>query len=467
MINWAIRSALVEVTDMGTKEYCEANGVEYDPNYDAHLITGWKNVIADFHNEKEDATVADNAWFSASAVIPMTLHEVITKESYDKMSDEEKAAKDYAPYDVKYYTDVTEDVYKKIDKYEQKKYTAVEVDGKTMYRLFITEKEYEALSTAKKGEYTKYDIEYYERFSLWGLPQEQTFNMMFYRADIFNELGIEPPKTWDDLYAIIGVLQSNNMEIAMPTALGGLQMFLYQMGGDQYSNGGQTISFDENLSISAFEMLCNFFQSYKFPVAYDFSNRFRSGEIPMGILAYTSYTQLSVFATEIKGMWEFVPMPGYLDPVTGEINNDSTSGSSGLIMLKGAKDRNVTYDAWKFMVWFTSSSAQTDYASEVTAVLGTESKHPTANKKSLYELPWTSSERDNLASQFENLVGIPEYPGSYIIGRYVNFAFLDVYNNNADPVVAIQEYVVTINAELTRKRQEFGLAYKEISYSNS
>jgi hypothetical protein len=44
-------------------------------------------------------------------------------------------------------------------------------------------------------------------------------------------------------------------------------------------------------------------------------------------------------------MWEFVPMPGYLDPVTGEINNDSTSGSSGLIMLKGAKDRNVTYDA--------------------------------------------------------------------------------------------------------------------------
>lgn len=466
-INWAIRSALVEVTNMGTEEHCAEIGETYDPFFDAHVITGWKNVVGDFHDLPEDATVADLASFSASAVVPMTLHEVITKETFDELSEEEKAAKDYIPYDVKYYIDITEEEYKRVDRYERKNYTEIEVEGKLMYRRFISEKEYLKLTTDEKNRFKKYDVEYYERFSLWGLPQEQTFNMMFYRADIFNELGIQPPKTWDDLYAIIGVLQSNNMEIAMPTSLGGLQMFLYQMGGDQYSNGGQTIALDENLSISAFEMLCNFFQSYKFPVAYDFSNRFRSGEIPMGILAYTSYTQLSVFATEIKGMWEFVPMPGYLDPVTGEVNNDSTSGSSGIIMLKGAKDRNVTYDAWKFMVWFTSSGAQTNYASEVTAVLGTESKHPTANKKSLYELPWTSSERDNLASQFENLVGIPEYPGSYIIGRYVNFAFLDVYNNNADPVVAIQEYVITINAELTRKRQEFGLAYKEISYSNS
>ena len=463
-INWAIRSALVEVTDLGTEEYCVENGYEYDAQFDSHIITGWKNVVADFRDESYDATVADVASFSASAVIPMTLHEVITANSYDALSEEEKAG--YNPYDVKYYTDITEDEYKDVDKYEKKYYSTVEVDGKTMYRRYISTAEYEALSASEQKAYTKGAVEYYESFSLWGLPMEQSFNMMFYRADIFNELGIEPPKTWDDLYAIIGVLQSNNMEIAMPTALGGLQMFLYQMGGDQYSNGGQTIAFDENLSISAFEMLCSFFQSYKFPVYYDFSNRFRTGEIPMGIMAYTSYTQLSVFATEIKGMWEFVPLPGVYDPETGVTNNVSTSGTTGIIMLKGAKDRDVVYDAWKYMVWFTGSEAQSDYASEVTAVLGTESKHPTANKKSLYELPWTSSERDNLAEQFDNLVGIPEYPGSYIIGRYVNFAFLDVYNNNADPVVAIQEYVVTINAELTRKRQEFGLAYKEISYSN-
>ena len=471
-INWAIRSALVEVTDMGTQSYIDEYNAErgltgdkamvYDRQYDAHYITGFNNVVRDFRNEPQDETDKTNASFSCAAVLPLTLHEVITTESYDAMDDAEKKA--YVPYDVKYYHEISIADYNKLTEVVQEEYSPVK-DGTTTlaYRKYITDKEYAALTSDEQKSFVKDSIRYYEKFSLWGLPQEQSFNMMFYRADIFNELGIKPPETWDDLYAIIGVLQSNNMEIAMPSSLGGFEMFLYQMGGDLYSNGGQTISLDENLSIYAFETMCNFFQSYKFPIAYDFSNRFRSGEIPMGILGYTSYTQLSVFATEIKGMWEFVPLPGW----KSASNNASTSGSSAIIMLKGAKDRDVTLNSWKFMVWFTSKSAQSTYASEVTAVLGTESKHPTANKEALKELPWTSAERDSLLAQFDNLVGIPEYPGGYIISRYVNFAFLDVYNNNADPVQAIQEYVVTINAELTRKRQEFDLAYKEVSYSNS
>ncbi len=466
LINWAIRSALVEVTDMGTEEYCAENGYEYDPQYDAQYITGFSNVIAAFRGEEEDDNVAENAWFSASAIVPITLHEVIDASKYDSLDADLQAR--YTPYDVKYSSSISLEEYDQLDKYEKKNYTEFKAEnGSTRYRFYISEKEYKKLDASEQGEYTREKVEYYEKFSLWSLPQEQTFNMMFYRADIFNELGIEPPKTWDDLYEIIGVLQANNMEVSMPTSLAGFQMFLYQMGGDLYSNGGQTISFDENLSIDAFETMCNFFQVYKFPIAADFSNRFRTGEIPMGIVSYTSYTQLALFATEIKGLWEFIPLPGSVDETTGNINNDSTSGTTGLIMLKGAKDRDMTWDSWKFMSWFTSASAQSNYASEVTAVMGTESKHPTANKKALFELPWTSSERDNLVSQFDNLVGVPEYPGSYIISRYVNFAFLDVYNNNADPVSSIQEYVVTINAELTRKRQEFGLAYKEVSYSNS
>ncbi|MBQ9467586.1 MAG: extracellular solute-binding protein [Clostridia bacterium] len=467
VINWAIRSALVEVTDFGTKEYCAEHGYAYDQAFDAQYITGFANVVREFRNEQQDETDASNASFSTAAMVPITLHEVITKQSYDEMDDAKKKA--YDEYDVKYYFDVTPEEYDKVEKYLKKYYAAIKDEaGHTVsYRYYISAKDYNELPASEQGKYKRNPTEYYEKFSLWGLPQEQSFNMMFYRADIFNELGIEPPKTWDDLYAIIGVLQSNNMEIAMPGSLGGFEMFLYQMGGDLYSNGGQTISLDENLSIEAFETMCNFFQQYKFPIAYDFSNRFRSGEIPMGILGYTAYTQLQLFATEIKGMWEFVPLPGIKDSQTGAIHNQSTSGSSAIIMLKGAADREVTYNAWKFMVWFTGRTAQSTYASEVTAVLGTESKHPTANKDALKELPWTSAERDNLLAQFDNLVGIPEYPGGYIISRYVNFAFLDVYNNNADPVTAIQEYVVTINSELTRKRQEFELAYKDISYSNS
>ena len=45
-------------------------------------------------------------------------------------------------------------------------------------------------------------------------------------------------------------------------------------------------------------------------------------------------------------------------------------------------------------------------------------------------------------------------PGSYIIARNVEFAFLNVYNNDAVPSEALQDYTNTVNAEFTRKREE-------------
>ena len=71
-----------------------------------------------------------------------------------------------------------------------------------------------------------------------------------------------------------------------------------------------------------------------------------------------------------------------------------------------------------------------------------------------------------MRTQFQNLKGTPEYPGGYIITRYVDFAFLDAYNNGTDPVDALLDNVVNINSELSRKRQEFGLPIYEEVYGN-
>ena len=48
-------------------------------------------------------------------------------------------------------------------------------------------------------------------------------------------------------------------------------------------------------------------------------------------------------------------------------------------------------------------------------------------------------------------------PGGYIVARYVEFAFLAAYNDDADPVESMLDYIDAINSELTRKRGEFGL----------
>ncbi len=300
---------------------------------------------------------------------------------------------------------------------------------------------------------------------LYGLPETQSFSMMFYRADVFKELGIEAPKTWEDLVAILPVLQNNNMQVALPSQLGGLNTFLYQMGGDLYADNGQKVSFEDNTTLSAFEYMCEFFSQYRCPYTYDFANRFRTGEIPMGIMDYTAYTQLSIYATEIKGLWEFVPMPGWMsvnEEGVATVNNTSMSGVSAMIMIKDeTRTKEQEKNAWTFMTWFVSENNQSAYANELTTLLGTMSKHSTANVRALESLSWTTNEYKNLMSQFNNLSAVREYPGGYIISRYVSFAFLAVYNENADPVDSLQSYTVEINKELTRKRREFNMKVAE------
>ena len=284
----------------------------------------------------------------------------------------------------------------------------------------------------------------------FALPETQTFPMLFYRKDILSDIGVEIPKTWDDIMAMVPVLQFNNMEVGLPNDY---NIFLYQMGGDLYADDGMRVNLDSNLALEAFNKMCNMFTAYSLPYEYDFANRFRTGEMPIAISSYTSYQQLTVFATEIAGLWEFVPMPGIVDE-EGNINNVSVATISTIVMLAGTDKPEA---AWKFMDWFVDKDYQANYANEIVAILGSAGMHATANIEAIAELPWTATEYENLMLQFNNLAAIPNYPGNYIIGRYTGFAFLAAYNDKKDPVDTLLGYVPIINKEISRKRAEFDL----------
>ena len=292
----------------------------------------------------------------------------------------------------------------------------------------------------------------------YGLPETQGFPMMFVREDILAELNIEVPKTWDDVKETIPVLQANNMEIAMSSDS---NIFIYQMGGELFADSGMRINLDSNVSLTAFETMCEMFTMYSFPYQYDFANRFRTGEMPIGFADYTgTYNQLKVFATEIEGLWSFYPLPGISDE-EGNINNDSVSGVSAVVLIsynkKDEKAQAQAAKAWEFMKWYVGADCQTAYSNEMVAILGPSAKHATANKVALESLPWTREEYSRISEQFNNLAAIPNYPGAYIIGRYTKFAFLDAYNDNLNPVESLLGYIDYINEEITRKREEFGL----------
>ena len=285
----------------------------------------------------------------------------------------------------------------------------------------------------------------------YGLPETQAFEMMFVREDILADLNLDIPKTWDDVLEAIPILQANNMQIGMHT---NYKMLLYQAGGELYADGGMRINLDSNVGLEAFNKMCSFFTMYSFPYSYNFANRFRTGEMPIGFADYTAtYNQLKVFATEIEGLWNFYPVPGYEDE-TGKINNVAVSTASAIVMITDCKNEE---GAWEFMKWHVGAQCQSDYSNEMVAIIGPSAKHATANMEALASLPWTSAEYEQLNYQFQNLASIPNYPGSYIIDRYTSFAFLAALNEGADPVEELQSYITTINKEITRKREEFGL----------
>ena len=285
---------------------------------------------------------------------------------------------------------------------------------------------------------------------VYGLPDKQTWNMMFYRTDILTNLGLEVPQTWDDILAAIPVLQFNNMTIGMTQDY---QMYMYQLGGHLWADDGMRINLDANTSLEAFETMCNMFTSYSLPTAYDFANRFRTGEMPICIQPYTSYNNIIIFATEIAGLWEFGPVPGFVRD-DGTISNTTMSTTEALVMMSGVHDVEA---AWEYMCWYTDTKFQVDYSNEMVAILGPAAKNPTANQEALEELPWTSREYGQLMKQMDVTSAVTQYPGSYILQRYTNFAFLNAYNNKADPVDSLLSYINTINKEINRKRTEFDL----------
>ena len=297
----------------------------------------------------------------------------------------------------------------------------------------------------------------------YGLPTTMEFPMMFVREDIIGEYDIEIPETWDDLINAGVELSGVNMEIGL---MNDYRIFLYQNGGELFADNGMRINLDSNVALKSFNDMCNMFTEYKYSYNFSFANRFRSGEMPIGIQPYvTTYNQLKVFATEIEGKWGIYPVPGI---PTGEydengneiVDHSSVATVTATVIVAGCENKD---NAWEFLKWQTGSDSQSKYAEKMVSVLGDSGKQATANLVALESLTWTTDEYAEIKYQVSNLASIPNYPGFYIVDRYTNFAFLSAYNEKADPVTELRSYITTINKEITRKRNEFGLEVLEFN----
>ncbi|MCR5739078.1 MAG: extracellular solute-binding protein [Lachnospiraceae bacterium] len=322
----------------------------------------------------------------------------------------------------------------------------------------------------------------YEQYRLgdgiYAVPEQQTFNVMFYRKDVLDELGLQPPNTWQELIEMLPTIQGNNLSIGIPSAAGAsaaaasttavasnapdLSLYftlLFQYGGDMYNDEGTKTTVDTEAGVRAFDDYLRYFNDYGLPVIYDFVSRFRSGEMPIGICAYSVYNTLMVSAPEIKGLWDFTVIPATVrtDANGNEYLDRSDFITGNCTMMIATDNEQVKLNSWEFMKWWAQPDTQVRFGREIEALLGSSARYATANRDAFSQLSWSYDDIQVLNEQWDSTVGIREVPGGYYTGRHIANACRKVINEKTDSRETIIDYSILINDEIDRKRREFGL----------
>ncbi|MBQ8495003.1 MAG: extracellular solute-binding protein [Clostridia bacterium] len=286
----------------------------------------------------------------------------------------------------------------------------------------------------------------------YAIPETQDFMAMFIRTDIFAELGLEIPQTWDEMRACMRKLVQENLEVGMPS---GVLTTLLLQNDLSYFDDELNFVLDGGQEIAVYEEFISFYREYNCQAYYDAVNRFRTGEMPMLLASFSGANALSIQAPEIRNLWTMVPIPGTVktqeDGTTVIDRSTDMTGTCNIITRNTANADN----AWKFLKWWSSEESQTRFANELEMQMGESARYSTANLAAFNNLSWSMELKAIILEQGRWGKVLPQPPGNYILARNLNNMFVTLYNSNTNIRKTVQEYTADVNKELLRKRQEF------------
>lgn len=291
---------------------------------------------------------------------------------------------------------------------------------------------------------------------VYAIPDTVDYYMLFVRTDILEDLGIslDQLNDWDTILSdVLPVLQINSLAFGVPVAIHSYLSFLYQNGGDVYAPDGKTSALAENVAIEAMSKFTDLYTQYGFNLAYDFANRFRSGELPIAVANLSSYNQLSVFAPDINGLWTMLPIPGTYK-ADGTLDRSTPSTLTGSVIMSKSKNKDA---AWEYLKWWSSADTQHEYGSQLESIMGSAARYNTANVEAFSRISWNRKMKGNLLKQLESVKAFREVPGGYLTQRYYDFSFRYIVYDGDNVRDTLTESVDNINREIKHKRAEYNL----------
>ncbi|MCL2202604.1 MAG: extracellular solute-binding protein [Defluviitaleaceae bacterium] len=297
---------------------------------------------------------------------------------------------------------------------------------------------------------------------VYALPETINFWVMFYRRDIFEQLGIPVPDNMDEVLMILPELQRRSMNFFFPTAgmpamrvFPGTMPLILQNGGGFFGDTIGPSMLKSEASLEGFTLLTDLFTVFNMPVEVPFPGfyqEFRTGTLPIGVADVGTYNLLMNAAPELDGLWNIATFPGLVQP-DGSVSRYTTGGDTSSIIFSCS---NMQDEAWKFLDWWSSDEVQSDFGTTLVALYGTTFLWNSANRVAFSQLPIPGAHREIILRQTEYMVEVPWVPGTYMVERELSNAFNSVVINGMNPRRAMDIAVIRIDREVGRKLEEFG-----------
>jgi ABC-type glycerol-3-phosphate transport system substrate-binding protein len=301
----------------------------------------------------------------------------------------------------------------------------------------------------------------------YALPESMTMQVLFYRKDIVEELGIKVPETWTELTQdVLPILYRNNMNFIFPADY---TSFLFQYGGKLYSDDGLKSALDSPEAYRAFKDFMFMYTGYRVQVSeQSFYNSFRTGESPMGIATHATYMNFLMAAPEIAGRWGIAPVPGTrkADGTVDHSVGNLITGGAAITVASGITDQaclifktnpETEQNSWEYLKWWTSDETQTRFCEDVEIEMTAFSRWHTANIVAYSSLPWDKEHFKVMQEMWKWYVGIPVVLGSYFTPRHLKNAWTEVELGDVNPRDALEKATKEINIEMRRKQEEYGI----------
>lgn len=287
---------------------------------------------------------------------------------------------------------------------------------------------------------------------VYALPETMNFNVMYYRTDIMQQYGIDLPNTREELYNyVLPSLYQNGLQYYYARDF---TQFLFQHGGDFYTEDGYRSGLDSPEAYAAFKEYTELFTHYGVPEVANFYQMMRNGIMPLGIGDFNLYMQLSVAAPELAGKWGIATLPG---TVREDGTIDRTAGqitAEGDVILKQSEKAE---SSWEFLKWWSSADVQTSFAREVEALMGAEARWNTANVEAFENLSWPLEHIEVIQEQWDWAREMPNVLGGYFTDRHLTNAWTTTVVSGGEARNALEQAVKDINRELRMKQEEYGI----------